>query len=39
MGAMLDAFKLITWSYAFVPLVFLLRRSATRVGAPTAAME
>jgi DHA2 family multidrug resistance protein len=40
MGAMLDAFKLITWSYVFMmPLVFLLRRSQLRGGAPSAAME
>jgi MFS transporter, DHA2 family, multidrug resistance protein len=32
MGALLDAFKLITWSYAFMmPLVFLLRRSPAPV--------
>jgi MFS transporter, DHA2 family, multidrug resistance protein len=39
MGALLDAFKLITLSYVFMlPLVFLLRRSTTRTGsAPTAA--
>ena len=43
MGALLDAFKLITWSYAFMlPLIFLLRRSTTvRAGASAsaAAME
>jgi DHA2 family multidrug resistance protein len=40
MGAMLDAFKLITWSYVvMLPLVFLLRRSQMRPGAPSAAME
>jgi DHA2 family multidrug resistance protein len=40
MGALLDAFKLITWSYAFMmPLIFLLRRSTTRTGAPAAAMD
>ena len=37
MGAMLDVFKVITWSYLFmVPLVFLLKRStAQRAGATT----
>jgi DHA2 family multidrug resistance protein len=40
MGALLDAFKLITWSYAFMlPIVFLLRKSTTRAGAPATAME
>lgn len=38
MGAILDAFKLITWSYVWMaPLVFLLRRSLQRVPAPAAA--
>jgi len=38
MGALLDAFKMITFSYAFMlPLVFLLRRSTTRTGAPPSA--
>ena len=39
MGAMLDVFKLITWSYlVMVPLVFLLKRSgAQRAGPPPAA--
>jgi DHA2 family multidrug resistance protein len=36
MGAMLDAFKVITWSYVLMaPLVFLLRRSLQRGPAPT----
>ena len=41
MGAMLDVFKVITWSYVFmVPLVFLLKRSTTqRAGSPAAAAE
>jgi DHA2 family multidrug resistance protein len=37
MGAMLDVFKLITWSYLFmVPLVFLLKRSTTQRAGPVA---
>ncbi|HEX6396984.1 MAG TPA: DHA2 family efflux MFS transporter permease subunit [Steroidobacteraceae bacterium] len=37
MGAMLDVFKLITWSYIFmVPLVFLLKRSTTQRAGPVA---
>jgi MFS transporter, DHA2 family, multidrug resistance protein len=40
MGAILDAFKLITFSYAFMlPVVFLLRKSTTRAAAPAAAAE
>jgi DHA2 family multidrug resistance protein len=35
MGAMLDVFKLITWSYLFmVPLVFLLKKSTTQRSGP-----
>jgi DHA2 family multidrug resistance protein len=38
MGAMLDAFKVITWSYVFMaPLVLLLRRSLQRGPAPPGA--
>jgi DHA2 family multidrug resistance protein len=37
MGAMLDTFKLITWSYIFMmPLVFLLKRSTTQRAGPVA---
>jgi DHA2 family multidrug resistance protein len=40
MGALLDSFKLIAWSYAaMMPLVFLLRRSTTRTGAPAAVAD
>ena len=35
MGAMLDVFKLITFSYLFmVPLVFLLKKSTTQRAGP-----
>jgi DHA2 family multidrug resistance protein len=38
MGAMLDVFKVITYSYLFmVPLVFLLKRSTTQRAGPVAA--
>ena len=38
MGAMLDVFKLITFSYLFmVPLVFLLKRSTTQRAGPVPA--
>ena len=38
MGAMLDVFKFITFSYLFmVPLVFLLKRSTTQRAPPAAA--
>jgi DHA2 family multidrug resistance protein len=38
MGAMLDVFKLITWSYlALVPLVFLLKKSTTQRAGPVPA--
>jgi hypothetical protein len=41
MGAMLDVFKLITLSYAFmVPLLLLLKRSsAPKAGQPHTAVE
>jgi DHA2 family multidrug resistance protein len=41
LGAMLDVFKVTTWSFlAMLPLVLLLKRSKTPVkGAPAAAME
>ncbi len=40
MGAMLDVFKVITFSYVFmVPLVFLLKRSTTRRATPPPAAE
>jgi DHA2 family multidrug resistance protein len=40
MGAMLDAFHVITWSYVLMaPLVFLLRRSLLRAPAAAAAAE
>ncbi|MEO8065088.1 MAG: hypothetical protein ABI821_20335 [Pseudomonadota bacterium] len=38
MGAMLDVFNLITWSYLLmVPLVFLLKKSTTQRAGPVAA--
>ena len=38
MGAMLDVFKLITFSYLFmVPLVFLLKKSTTQRAGPVPA--
>jgi DHA2 family multidrug resistance protein len=40
MGAMLDVFKLIAWSYLFmVPLVFLLKRSTTQRAGPAPAAD
>ena len=40
MGAMLDVFKLITWSYLFmVPLVFLLKRSTAQRAGPAPAAD
>jgi len=40
MGAMLDVFKMITWSYAFMlPLLLLLKKPAARAGAPAVAMD
>jgi DHA2 family multidrug resistance protein len=38
MGAMLDAFKMIAWSYLFMlPLLFFLKKAVVRPGAPVSA--
>ena len=40
MGAILDAYKLITWSFLIMlPLILLLKRSSTALPVPAAAME